>query len=105
LPRLADPWLTEVARLAPALLAERPDLPRPGPLAERWQLQRFYEALARALLAGEQPLLLLLDDAQCCDAETLDFLAFVLRFDAAARLLVLLTLRSEDAGAESRLPR
>jgi hypothetical protein len=31
---LADVWLTDVARLLPELLAERPDLPHPGPLAE-----------------------------------------------------------------------
>jgi hypothetical protein len=33
-------------------------------LTEGWQRQRFFEALARALLSACQPLLLLLDDLQ-----------------------------------------
>ncbi|MGC9336048.1 MAG: AAA family ATPase, partial [Anaerolineae bacterium] len=52
-PRLAtleDAWLVEVARIVPALLAERPDLAAPGPLTEAWQRTRLFEALARALL-------------------------------------------------------
>jgi DNA-binding SARP family transcriptional activator len=43
-------WLEEVARLLPELLVERPDLVPPPPLVDSWQRQRFWEALARALL-------------------------------------------------------
>ena len=104
---LADMWLTEVARLVPDLLARRPDLPRPAPMTEGWQRQRFFEALARALLRapGEartnhspyiQPLLLLLDDLQWCDNETLEWLHYLLRFDPRARLLLIGTVRSEE---------
>ena len=57
-------WLTEVARLLPDLLTERPGLPPPSPLQEDWQRQRLFEALARALLGTHGPLLLLLDDLQ-----------------------------------------
>src|SRR6266516_4806479 len=60
-------WLTEVARLLPELLAERPDLPRYESVTEYGQRQRFFEALARAILAASQPLLLLIDDLQWCD--------------------------------------
>ena len=55
-------WLTEVARLLPDLLLERPSLPPPSPLQEDWQRQRLFEALVRALLGTHGPLLLLLDD-------------------------------------------
>ena len=51
------------------------------------QRQRFFQALARAMLAAPQPLLLLIDDLQWCDQETLEWLHFLLRFDPAARLL------------------
>ena len=59
---LADVWLAEVARFVPELLTEKPGFPPPGPLTERWQRQRLFEALARAVLAAPQPLLLLLVD-------------------------------------------
>jgi DNA-binding SARP family transcriptional activator/predicted ATPase len=94
--QLPDVWLSEVARLLPEILVERPDLPRPEPLAERWQRQRFFEALARMILAGSQPLLLLIDDLQWCDPETLEWLAYLLRFDARARLLIIGTARPEE---------
>jgi len=89
-------WLSEVARLLPELLVERPDLPAPAPLMESWQRLRFHEAMARAMGAGDRPLLLVLDDLQWCDEETLAWLHFRLRFDAQARLLVVGTVRPEE---------
>jgi DNA-binding SARP family transcriptional activator/tetratricopeptide (TPR) repeat protein len=89
-------WLTEVARILPELLAERPDLPHYEPVSEYGQRQRFFEALARALLVTSQPLLLLLDDLQWCDQETLEWLHFLLRFDPMARLLVVGCAREEE---------
>jgi DNA-binding SARP family transcriptional activator len=104
LPPLADVRLTEVARLLPELLAERPDLPAPGPLAEAWQRQRLFEALVGALAIGSQPLLLLLDDLQWCDRDTLEWLSYLLRYDPQARLLVLATLRAEEVDLDHPLP-
>jgi DNA-binding SARP family transcriptional activator len=88
LARVDPVWRCELARLLPELLTQQPALPPPGPLTEYWQRQRFFEALARAILAGQTPLLLLIDDLQWCDQETLEWLHFLLRFDAKARLLV-----------------
>ena len=90
-------WLVEVSRLAPWLHADRPDLPVPGPLTEAWQRQRLFEALARAILIRREPLLLFLDDVQWCDRETLDWLHYVLQFDPTAPLLIVATLRQEEA--------
>jgi len=89
-------WLTEVARILPELFAERPDLPHYEPVTEYGQRQRFFEALARALLVTSQPLLLLIDDLQWCDQETLEWLHFLLRFDPMARLLVVGCAREEE---------
>lgn len=94
--QLPDVWLSEVARLLPEILVERPHLPRPDPLTERWQRQPFFEALARMILSGSQPLLLLIDDLQWCDPETLEWLAYLLRFDPRARLLIIGTARPEE---------
>ena len=52
-------WLSEVARILPELLAEQPELPHYESVTEYGQRQRFFEALARAILAAPQPLLLL----------------------------------------------
>lgn len=93
---LADVWLTEVARLLPNLLVDKPGLPPPGPLTESWQRQRFFEALAHAILQSSQPLLLLLDDVQWCDRETLEWLPYLLRFDQKASLLLVGTERLEE---------
>jgi DNA-binding SARP family transcriptional activator/predicted ATPase len=89
-------WLTEVARILPELLAEQPELPHYEPVTEYGQRQRFFEALARAILLAPQPLLLLLDDVQWCDQETLAWLHFLLRFDPRARLLVVACAREEE---------
>ncbi|HEV2581441.1 MAG TPA: BTAD domain-containing putative transcriptional regulator, partial [Ktedonobacteraceae bacterium] len=94
--QLDEVWLTEVVRLLPELLAEQPDLPHYEPVTEYGQRQRFFEALARAILVVPQPLLLLIDDLQWCDQETLEWLHFLLRFDPMARLLVVGCAREEE---------
>lgn len=104
---LADPWLTEVARLLPELLVERPTLPHPAPLTAQWQRQRLFEALARAFTSDGQPKLLLIDDLQWCDGETLAWLRYLRRFThnhnghphRPAPLLILGTVRSEEIDA------
>jgi DNA-binding SARP family transcriptional activator len=94
-------WATEAARLLPELLAERPGVPPPSPLAEAAQRQRLFEALARALLDSKQPpqreTLLLIDDLQWCDRDTLEWLRFLLRYAPRAPLLVVGTVRAEEA--------
>ncbi len=89
-------WLTEVARLLPELFVELPDLPRYEPVTEYGQRQRFFEALARAILLAPGPLLLMIDDMQWCDQETLEWLHFLLRFDQMARLFVVGCAREEE---------
>src|SRR5262249_4396598 len=75
---------------------EYPDLPHYEPISEYGQRQRFFEALAQVILAVPQPLLLLIDDLQWSDQETLEWLHFLLRFDAAAHLFVVGSVRLEE---------
>lgn len=109
-------WLTEVARLLPELLTAYPHLSSPGALTAGWQRQRFFEALAHALLHQEGPLLLLIDDLQWCDRETLEWVGYFLRFVqelnmqasrqaplGQSHLLLLGTVRSEELFAQHPL--
>ncbi len=90
--RLDAIWIGELSRLFP-------DLPEgdrsPGLLREAWQRHRFFEAMARAIVSGDQRLLLI-DDLQWCDAGTTEWLHFLFRFKSRATLLVIATLRDTD---------
>ncbi|HEV2238697.1 MAG TPA: AAA family ATPase, partial [Ktedonobacterales bacterium] len=96
LDRLDPVLIAEVARIVPELLIGRADVPSAAPISDLGQRQRFFEALARAVLASARPVVLLLDDLQWCDADTLEWLHLLLRFDQAARLLVIGCVRSEE---------
>ncbi len=109
-PRLAaldDVSLSEVARIAPALIVGRSRLVPLAALTEPWQRTRLFEALARAMLgsatARRDPLLLFLDDLQWADRETLDWLIYLLHYDIRAPLLIVGTIRGYEVGAEHPL--
>lgn len=102
-----DPvWRAEVGRLVPpgGGTGEGREA-RPGlrTLADSWQRHRFFEGLARALLGTRRPLLLLLDDMQWCDQETLAFLTFCLGFMPDAPLMVAGAVREENLGERPAL--
>ena len=99
LPRLDRAHLTELARLLPDLLLAMPGLPAPEPLPESEHRQRLFDAVARAILPSGAPLLLVADDLQWCDVQTLQFLHYLLRAEPEARLLVAATARREDMDA------
>jgi DNA-binding SARP family transcriptional activator len=96
LSRLEAVWLVELARLLPELLIEWPDLPKPEPLSDCSQHQRLFEALARAVTNNQAPLLLLFDDMQWCDRNTLEWLHYLLHYAAKARMLLLCAVRPEE---------
>jgi predicted ATPase len=71
-------WLSEIARLVPALRERLPGVPVP-PLPANGEGWRLYEAVAQLLLAlaGEQPVLVVVDDLPWADAESVALLRFV----------------------------
>jgi DNA-binding SARP family transcriptional activator len=100
LDRLPASGLSQLARVLPGILVDHPEIAPPPPFTESWQRGHFFEALARALLAAPQPLLLFIDDMQWCDLETTDWLHYLLHSNPSAPLMVLATARTNDVGAE-----
>ncbi len=105
---LDEVWLSEIARLLPELLIERPGISAPNPLAEGWQRQRFFHALVRPFIACRD-LLLMMDDVQWCDGETLDWLSHLLHAQGDSvrrgrpfRLLLVATQRTWEAAGNER---
>ncbi|MBW3609459.1 MAG: AAA family ATPase, partial [Actinobacteria bacterium] len=101
--RLGDPWLAELARLLPEVHADRPELPAAPPLSDDWQRSRLLDAISHAVLAEGRPLLLVIDDLQWCDIETIGWLHYLLRSRSRARFLVVGTVRSEEVGLQDPL--
>ena len=88
-------WRGELARLLPELL----DAPRPsgsGQSGDVAQRHRLFDAVSRAIVAGDRPRLLIIDDLQWCDAETIELIGFVVRSGQAAPLLIVGTARWEE---------
>jgi DNA-binding SARP family transcriptional activator len=79
--------LAEMARLHGAMVAS----------------SQCFEGLARGLMVVGQPLLLVLDNMQWCDRETLAFLTFFLGLASGTPVLVAGTVRNDTHGQEPEL--
>lgn len=113
-----DPlWRKEVERLVPQSGASRHDAAigaapaRPSgadapqrevsrAMVDAWQRHRFFEGTARAVLSSGRPVLLVLDDLQWCDVDTMAWMAFLLGLEPHTRVLIAATARSDEV--ESR---
>jgi DNA-binding SARP family transcriptional activator len=95
LARLDPTWLTDVARLLPEILIERPDVSPPDKQLESWQRLRFFEALTQAFRSAPS-LILVLDDLQWADGDTIEWLQYFVRSASDSRCLVIGTVRTEE---------
>ncbi len=89
-------WRAELARLLPEVLddASRPSAPsQSGDLAQR---HRLFDAVSRAIVVGDRPRLLIIDDLQWCDTETIELIGFVVRSGQTAPVLIVGTVRWEE---------
>ncbi|MFC1443443.1 AAA family ATPase [Streptacidiphilus sp. N1-10] len=104
-----DPaWRAEVGRLVPS--GDPAEREREGEretgaraMVDVWRRHRFFEGLARALIAVGRPMLLILDNVQWCDQETLTFLTFCLGLAPDAPILVAGTLRNDNLDEDPEL--
>jgi DNA-binding SARP family transcriptional activator len=88
-------WRAELARLLPELRdASQPSEPRQS--ADLAQRHRLFNAVSRAFVAGDRPRLLIIDDLQWCDAETIELIGFIVRSGQTAPVLIVGTVRWEE---------
>jgi DNA-binding SARP family transcriptional activator len=100
---LDDVWLSPLSQLLPELRQHNPStssapLVRPHPETDVNQ-EQLYEPIVQYMLALAEraPLVLFVDDLQWTDSATLELLQYAIRRwrDSAARVLLLVSLRSE----------
>jgi DNA-binding SARP family transcriptional activator len=97
--RLDPVWRAEVDRLVPMRADGGTQDAASRALVDAWQRHRFFEGLARALIGVGRRVLLVLDNVQWCDQETLVFLTFALGLRPDAPLMVAGTLRDDEPDA------
>jgi DNA-binding SARP family transcriptional activator len=97
-------WLTDVARIRPELIAARPEVPAPDRQLESWQRLRFFEAVAQVFRSAA-PLVLVADDLQWGDADTIEWLQYFLRSASETSCLVVATIRAEEEQDNAALAR
>jgi DNA-binding SARP family transcriptional activator len=92
---LDSPWKAELARLLPELgdAAQPSRLDASGDTVQR---HRLFDAARQALVAGDRPRLLIIDDLQWCDTETIELIGFLVRSRQSTPVLVVGTLRDEE---------
>lgn len=110
---LDEIWRVEIDRLIPGAAGDtalgRRERPPPEPvvasraMVDAWRRHRFFEGLARGILAVDQPTLLVLDDLQWCDDETTAWLPLLLGRAAGAPLLIAATARREELVANTEV--
>jgi DNA-binding SARP family transcriptional activator len=88
-------WRAELARLLPELSGVS-QLTKPKQLGDVAQRHRLFDAASRAIISDGRPRLLIIDDLQWCDTETIELIGFVVRSGHAAPVLIVGTVRWEE---------
>ena len=95
-------WRAELGRLLPELLAvEGPGGEKPG--GEVAQRHRILDAVSRAVTAEGRPHLIVIDDLQWCDAETIESIGFIVNSGRETPVLIVGTVRPEEVGQDHPL--
>jgi DNA-binding SARP family transcriptional activator/tetratricopeptide (TPR) repeat protein len=98
LPTVDDACLVELGRLLPEIRAGRPELPEAPPSTDVGRRHHLLDAVVRGLLAVRRPLLLVVDDLQWCDSDTVELCGFLVESAPSAPVLVAGTVRDEEVG-------
>jgi len=104
LPALLGPGRGQLARLLPELAARDADVPTAGDVDATAQV-RLFELLLGVFrrLAGQRPVVLVVEDVQWADRSTRELLGFLARALRPEPVLLLATVRTEDGAATAPL--
>ncbi|MEZ5652815.1 MAG: AAA family ATPase [Burkholderiaceae bacterium] len=105
LSQLPPSLLIELAQVAPELVeAATPGLAGTPSAAPGTGRRRLFEAMATAITGRSERTLLLLDDLQWADPDSLEWLGYLFHRAPGAPVLVVATLRSEEVPESGPLP-
>lgn len=96
---MAGAWRAELGRLMPDLAGATTAPPEKSAGSRR----RLFDALVRAIGASPPPRLLLLDDIQWADRETLEWIRFLMGAESQHSLVLLAAYRAGERADEERL--
>jgi DNA-binding SARP family transcriptional activator len=88
-------WRAELARLLPELSDATQSSGR-DQSGDPVQRHRLFDAVRQAIATGDSPRLLIFDDLQWCDAETIELIGFVVSSAQTVPLLIIGTVRPEE---------
>lgn len=95
-------WRAELARLMPELL-DSGEAPGQITSSDAIQRHRMFDAVSRAIVACNRPCLLVIDDLQWCDTETIESIGYVVQSKSTAPVLIVGTFRSEEISVQHPL--
>ncbi|MDQ3963933.1 MAG: AAA family ATPase, partial [Actinomycetota bacterium] len=88
-------YVTELSRFLPEL-DDGSETMAPTTVDEGDERRRTFDAVALSLTASGRPTLLVADDAQWCDAQSLQLIHYLLRLEPSSPLLIVGTVRREE---------
>jgi DNA-binding SARP family transcriptional activator len=97
---MADPWRAELGVLLPEIGETRVHASADRGAGSR---RRLFDALVHAIAAAPPPRLLVLDDIQWADRETLEWLGFLMGGEEPRSLMLLAAHRAGEPAADDRL--
>jgi DNA-binding SARP family transcriptional activator len=89
-------WQAEVERLVPRGSPVATSSDASHAKVDAWQRLRFFEGLARGVLVADRPTMLVIDDLQWCDNDTMLWIVFLLGLTTDAPLVVVATARDDE---------
>jgi predicted ATPase len=100
---LPQVWRAELAGLLPEVGMQPSDPAARHDIPQAESRHRLFEAMARAIAGAPHPLLLVIDDIQWADRDTLEWIRYFLRSEEPLWVLVVATLRLGEVPLEDRL--